>query len=202
MQITLTAGQAHLSLPTSAAALHAVPVLYSDAERAKPVLWHEIFARLCLLREHDHLDDSPEARLRHAGEIGAAVSAVMMALAIVTKDCSGPVTALRWQHRGPDATLTELRAAFDRLAVNAGKLSRHAKSIQLAANTAQQYAAAQACIALCRECLDNGDERSDLRTVAAFHKLSLRECLEAFAATRSGKINKNRNKYGREADAA
>lgn len=199
MSLVLSHGRTVLSLPTSAAAVYAAPVLYSDAERDRTVIWHEILSRLCLLREHDHLDDSAASRAGHAEAIGGAVAAVLMAIAINTKDCSGPVTANRWQHRAPDATLADLRAAFDRLSVNAGKLARHAKDIRLAATVSQQSAASHACLSLCRECLDNGEERSDLLTVAAFHKLSLRECLEAFAATRSGKINKNRNRYGKEA---
>ncbi len=149
---------------TPSAALHLTPVLYSDAERnTKGALWHEIFARLTLLRELDHLDDSRD----HRADIGAAVAAVMMAIAVTTKDCSGVCAPMVWQHRGPDATLGDLRHAFDRLSVNAGKLSQHARAITLSPSAAQQYAAAQACIALCRESIVNGDERGDLRTLAS-----------------------------------
>lgn len=199
MTITLTAGDA-IAVPTAGKALALAPVLYSDAERnLVGCVWFEAVARLCALRELDHLDESPEARERASLAIGAAVAAVLVIVAKCTTSCAAPVPDARWQHRGPDASLGDLNAALTRLAENAGRIAAHCRAVILSNDRAVVTAATQNAMLLAASSLNNREHAGDLLTVAAFHKLSLRECFEAFAATRTAKIAKNAKRYGKEA---
>jgi len=198
MTLTLAAGD-RIAVATAGKALALAPLLYSDSERnLVGCVWFEAVARLCALRELDHLDGSTEARERASLAIGAASAAVLVIIAKCTTSCAAPVADARWQHRGPDASLADLNAALNRLCENAGRIAAHCRAIILSNDRAVVNAATQAAMLLAAASLNNRDHGSDLLTVAAYHKLSLRECLEAFAATRTAKIAKNAKRHGKE----
>lgn len=199
MTITLTAGDA-IAVPTPGRALALAPVLYSDRERAiTGSVWFETIARLLALRELDHLDESPEARERAALALGAATSACLVVVAKCTESAASVVPAAKWQHRGPDAPLADLNAALTRLSENSGRIAGYCRAALLANEVPVVRAATDRAWMLAASSIHNGPDAGDLLTVAAFHRLSLRECFEAFANTRTAKIAKNAKRYGKEA---
>lgn len=197
MTLTLTAGD-RIAVPTSSRALALAPVLYSDAERTiTGSVWFETVGRLLALRELDHLDDSAEARERAALSLGAAVAACLVVVAKCTASATSVIPDARWQHRGSDATIADLNAALNRLSENAGRIASYCRAALLAREVPVIRVATDKAWALAASSVFNGPDAGDLLTVAAFHKLSLRECFEAFANTRTAKINKNAQRHGK-----
>lgn len=196
--IRLTAGEP-IEAATPARALALAPLLYSDKERSTTACaWLEAVARLALLRELDHFDDATEMRARHAVAIGSAAAAVFVCVAKCgAKDANGPGEIAAWTTTGGPRTPNQLNHALNALAVRSGEVAGIARAFILNDDQAQLYALSLSSVAKLAAAIHDRLTGDDLRAVAAFHGLTLRECFEAFAATRHAKLLKNAQRHGK-----
>lgn len=201
-----------IKLESSEKALLLCRFLYSIHEQAVPgAMWFEVIGALGELRKHDWgaeygLADPVTTRLA----VGRAASALLAVMGMHSREGGRLMNPTLWAHplRAPNNVAVNISDINSKLAEVMGDLAVRARQIGLNADPKGADVCRIGTLELLRATLYEPQARHaesmfiglDLYTYAAIFKLSLKECVEAYAETRRSKLIKNGVKYGREED--
>lgn len=217
--ITLTEGEP-ISMPSPAHAMILAPFCFSDRERNTVAVQYlnavAAVGRVADLDVHDDTLDREKVRL----VIGECLT-VLLDIALRTKNGDAVWAVIpqgRWCSRGSDCTALQCRSSMYRLLATASILaaktrdrlmvpqpaerltpisakSRSARDKAVADTRNEEHAMEHLMCETACSLIWTDTGAPTLYHVAAYWKLSLRECFEAFANTRRSKLLKTSKKY-------